>query len=363
MLKSIELNDAESLTETPNFTEVPNLERLIVEGCTNLSTVHPSISKLKHLVLLNMKNCKSLEIISRDMSLKSLEVFSLSGCAHLKKFPRIEGDMDCLSKLYLDGTAIKELPKSIKRLRGLTLLDLTNCKNLTALPDVISSLTILKKIILSGCSTLDEIPDKIGEVECLEELDISGTAIRQLPRSIVYLKNLKVLSCSMCLGQLGLHLLSPSSFPGFRTLMELDLRYCNLYDGEIPNDLDHLSSLKKLYLCGNNFTSIPESVCRLSKLEDLTTTNCSKLQSFPKLPSSVRKVWVDDCVSLNYEFDEYEVWDANVEGQLGIINRSISPMCYIQMSNLQFAAWLHRYHEVNQVSLSLSERIILLLFK
>ncbi|PRQ33257.1 putative TIR domain, P-loop containing nucleoside triphosphate hydrolase [Rosa chinensis] len=277
-LKSIDLKDSESLIETPDFRGVPNLERLILEGCTKLSKVHPSICNLKHLRLLNMKNCESLRITSWDISLESLEIFNLSGCARLKRFPEIVGDMKCLSKIYLDGSAVEELPVSIERLTGLTLLDMAHCKNILRIPSVISSLTRLKTVILSGCSNLIEIPESIGNVECLEELDISGTAIRQMPRSIVYLKNLKELSCSGCSGQVstsllfpclpelcpGPNLLLPASLSGFSSLISLNLNYCDLIDGALPNHLDHMSSLVELKLRGNNFTSIPEIIAKAS---------------------------------------------------------------------------------------------------
>ncbi|XP_062018879.1 disease resistance protein RUN1-like isoform X1 [Rosa rugosa] len=197
-LKSIDLSDSESLIETPNFTGVPNLEILIFTGCKKLSKVHPSIVTLRRLTLLNMKNCKSLKSISHNISLESLETLILSGCAQLKRFPDIVGDMECLSKLYLDGTAITELPLSINCLAGLTVLDLSDCKNLLRLPNAICSLTWLKKFTLSGCSKLRNIPDSLVGLESLEELDVSRTAITQMPLFIVYLKNLKVLSYSGC---------------------------------------------------------------------------------------------------------------------------------------------------------------------
>ncbi|XP_024189900.1 TMV resistance protein N [Rosa chinensis] len=362
-LKSIELTDSESLTETPDFTGVPNLERLILEGCTKLSSVHPSIRNLKKLVLVNMRNCKSLESITCKVSMESLETFILSGCSKLKRFPEIVGDMKCLSKICLDGTAIQELPSSIEFLTGLMLLNLSDCKKLLRLPSVIYHLTSLKTINLSGCSNLDEIPLTLGGVESLEELDVSGTAIRQMPSSIVYLKNLKVLSCSGCTGMLSsslvfgwfpalcpaMGLLSPFSLLGLCFLTELDLSYCNLFDGAIPNDLDCLSSLKYLYLRGNNFTSLPQSISRLSNLWDLCLRDCSKLQSLPKLPITVEYIWTDGCTSLRSDSDQYEVWPSGEEGRLAIIKRSVSPECLVIMPELEFIAVLQRYHDINEV--------------
>ncbi|KAM5584022.1 hypothetical protein ABKV19_003744 [Rosa sericea] len=367
-LKSIDLKDSASLIETPDFTGVPNLETLILEGCTKLSKVHPSICNLRRLRLLNMKNCKSLRITSWDISLESLEIFNLSGCARLKRFPEIVGDMKCLSKIYLDGSAIEELPLSIERLTGLTLLDMAHCKNILRIPSVISSLTRLKTIILSGCSNLIEIPENIGNVECLEELDISGTAIRQMPSSIVYLRNLKVLSCSGCSGQVatsllfpclpeacpGPNLLLPASLSGFSSLMSLNLSYCNLFDGALPNYLDCMSSLMELKLRGNKFTSIPESICRLSKLVRLELDGCILLQSLPKLPSNINSVRANGCMSLKSDSDQYEVFRSKNRKLVRIYKRTTSSTCSIRMSNSQFAAWLNRYHEVNEVQVEIS---------
>ncbi|XP_062019134.1 disease resistance protein RUN1-like isoform X2 [Rosa rugosa] len=367
MLKSIDLMDSENLIETPDFTGVPNLERLNLEGCTKLSKVHPSISNLIHLRLLNMKNCERLQITSWDISLKSLEIFNLSGCARLKRFPEIVGDMKCLSKIYLDGSAIEELPVSIEHLTGLTLLDMAHCKNILRIPSVISSLPRLKTIILSGCSNLIEIPENIGNVECLEELDISGTAIRQMPSSIVYLRNLKKLSCSWCSGQVstsllfpclpevcpGPNFLLPASLSGFSSLMSLNLSYCNLIDGALPNDLDRMSSLMELKLRGNNFTSIPESICRLSKLIKLELDGCIRLQSLPKLPSSIKLVGAAGCMSLKSDSDQYDVFYSS-EKTVWINKLTTSTICSINIRNSQFAAWLNIYHEVNEVQVDIS---------
>ena len=46
-------------------------------------------------------------------------------------------------ELFLDGSAIPELPSSIGRLNGLVSLNLTDCKKLASLPQSICELTSL----------------------------------------------------------------------------------------------------------------------------------------------------------------------------------------------------------------------------
>ena len=119
--------------------------------------MHPSVGGLKQLIKLNLKDCKSLENLPHELNLESLEILILSGCSKLKKFPEIGRDMMSLSELYLDGTAIEELPPSIKHITGLTLLNLQDCKNLLSFRSVICSLTFLEILTLSGCKGLQQI--------------------------------------------------------------------------------------------------------------------------------------------------------------------------------------------------------------
>ncbi|KAM5574594.1 disease resistance protein RUN1 [Rosa sericea] len=333
MLKFIDMSDSQYLIRTPSFVEVPNIETLVLEGCTRLVEVDPSIGVLKRLNLLNMRNCKSLKSLPPNISLESLTIFNLSGCSSLKKFPEIEGNMQSLLELHLDGTAIEELPASIESLTGLTLLNLGDCTNLFRLPSTIHLLTSLKSLILTGCSELGDIPENLNCVECLEDLDISGTAIRELS-CIADMKNLKSLcfrggknlppkswhSLFNCWGMFGrkdvpVGLLLPASLSGLSSLTYLNFSECNLMDGDIPNDLGSLVSLRKLILSGNKFSCLPESISQLSKLQTLYLNNCSRLQSLPKkLPLSVRAVHADDCTSLMDYPDQFLVWTSSVSG-------------------------------------------------
>ncbi|XP_050135380.1 TMV resistance protein N-like [Malus sylvestris] len=337
MLKSIDLSDSLYLIATPNFIEVPNLEKLVLQGCTRLVEVHPSLGLLKNLILLNMRNCKSIESLPPFINLESLRTLTLSGSSRLKRFPQIEGNMKSLLELHLDGTAIEELPPSIQRLTGLTLMNMGGCKNLFRLPNTIQYLTSLETLILTGCSELDDIPEDLNCVECLEELDISGTAIRA-SSSIAAMKNLKTLSFQGCKdlpskswhslfncwwwgrkGNVPVSLLLPTSLSGLTSLTSLNLSDCNLIDGAIPDDLGTLISLRTLNLSANNFVCLPESIGQLSKLESLNLMNCSRLLSLPKkLPLSVRHVPADDCTSLIDFPDQFKVWTSAVSGMTTI---------------------------------------------
>nr|ABF81434.1 TIR-NBS-TIR type disease resistance protein [Populus trichocarpa] len=282
-LKIINLSNSLYLTKTPDLTGIPNLESLILEGCTSLSEVHPSLAHHKKLQYVNLVNCKSIRILPNNLEMESLNVFTLDGCSKLEKFPDIVGNMNELMVLRLDETGITKLSSSIHHLIGLGLLSMNSCKNLESIPSSIGCLKSLKKLDLSGCSELKYIPEKLGEVESLDEFDASGTSIRQLPASIFILKNLKVLSLDGCKRIVVLPSLS-----GLCSLEVLGLRACNLREGALPEDIGCLSSLKSLDLSQNNFVSLPKSINQLFELEMLVLEDCTMLESLPEVPSKVQ---------------------------------------------------------------------------
>jgi Leucine-rich repeat (LRR) protein len=307
-LKIIDLSYSPFLIETPDFTEAPNLEKLIFEKCARLYEVHPSIGVLKQLTLLNLKNCGSLTSLPCNISLDSLEILILSGCWKLKKFPEIVGNMKRLKKLKLDGTAIKELPLSIGRLSGLTVLNLKYCRSLTSLPCNIS-LDSLETLFLSDCLNFKKVSKIVGNMKRLKELHLDGTAIKELPLSIGHLSGLTMLNlegcrsltslpCNISLDSLEILILSScwklkkfSEIVGnMKCLKKLKL------DGtaikELPLSIGHLSGLTVLNLkdC-KSLTSLPCNIS-LDSLEILILSHCWKLKKFSEIVKNMKHLKV-----------------------------------------------------------------------
>ncbi|KAM5577883.1 disease resistance protein RPV1-like [Rosa sericea] len=293
-LTDINLSYSQKLTGTPDFTCAPRLERLILVECRKLVEIHRSIGFLKMLTCLNLKDCTSLKSLPEKLETKCLRILVLSGCSKVKKIPDFVGSMEGLSELYLDETAIEQLPISVRLLTGLILLNLRNCKNLKSLPSDIGNLMSLKLLNICGCSKLEALPDSLGKIDCLEELDAGGTSISTLPTSICLLGNLKVLSLRGCKGMPGKRPRYPRSFRlpitdsgGLRSLTELNLSDCNLQEGTIPKDIGCLSSLLSLNVSKNSFNSLPKSIRQLSKLQNLNLESCKSLQNLPDLSSRI----------------------------------------------------------------------------
>ncbi|XP_015164843.1 TMV resistance protein N-like [Solanum tuberosum] len=308
-LKYMNLSHSQKLIRMPDFSVMPNLERLVLEECTSLVEINFSIGDLGKLILLNLKNCRNLKTLPKRIRLEKLEILVLSGCSKLRTFPEIEEKMNRLAELYLGATALSELPASVENLSGVGVLNISYCKHLESLPSSISRLKCLKTFDVSGCSKLKNLPDDLGLLVGLEELHCTHTAIQTIPSSISLLKNLKHLSLRGC-SALSSQVSSSShgqksmgvnfqNLPGLCSLIMLDLSDCNISDGGILSNLGFLPSLEGLILDGNNFSNNPAaSISCLTRLKALALAGCRRLESLPKLPPGIEKIYADECTSL-----------------------------------------------------------------
>ncbi|TQD96966.1 hypothetical protein C1H46_017446 [Malus baccata] len=278
-LKIINLTRSPHLKKTPDFTEAKNLEKVIFRSCTSLLEVHPSISSLDNLVLLDFENCGNLKIFPSRIGMKSLRTLKLSWCSSLDKFPEISDVMQYLSELYLNNTGIKELPSSISNLTGLVVLNIKGCRKLESLPSSISHQKSLQCLDVFGCSNLEKFP-KIPEVKNkLSELYLGRTAIKELPASVLNLTNLVTLRLNDCRELESL----PSSISHMKSLQYLDVSDCSNLE-KFPEISEIMNKLSKLYLGGTAIKELPVSILNLTNLVTLKLNDCRELES---LPSSI----------------------------------------------------------------------------
>ncbi|XP_042965049.1 disease resistance protein RUN1-like isoform X2 [Carya illinoinensis] len=118
-LTDMQLWRCEFITRIPDLSSSPNLKNLDLEECSNLVEVHDSVGLLDKLEYFNVEGCCKLRILPKRFKLRSLSNFDFAHCLSLEDFPEIECEMEFLRSLLLFGTSIKELPSSIKNLKGL----------------------------------------------------------------------------------------------------------------------------------------------------------------------------------------------------------------------------------------------------
>ena len=101
-LKFVDVSNSQQLIKMPNFSTMPNLERLNIGGCTSLHKLHSYIGAISHMkfikeLCLNETGIK--EVPSSIGYLTSLEILNFSRCWILKKLPDIFANMKRLRKL------------------------------------------------------------------------------------------------------------------------------------------------------------------------------------------------------------------------------------------------------------------------
>ncbi|KAK2657298.1 hypothetical protein Ddye_010350 [Dipteronia dyeriana] len=276
-LKEINLAWSKNLINCPDLSGAPNLVSLNL-SFTSLCEISSSIQHLSKLNDLYLSKCKRLRGLPDCTDLKSLRKLYLSYCSNLKVLPELPCNIE---RLQLLGSAIEELPSSIKYLSKLVRLELSGSKKLKSLPNNISELKSLEHLNLTRRSKLEKLPDEIGTLDSLRDFEAQGSAIKEVPSSIINLNNLQKLSFEGCKGQDMLGLLLPP-LSGLHSLRELDLTDCAIT--KLPDSLGCLSSLNDLYLGRNNFESIPTSIKNLSNLQYLDIGYCEALQSLPEVP-------------------------------------------------------------------------------
>ncbi|XP_039165499.1 disease resistance protein RPV1-like [Eucalyptus grandis] len=253
---------------------------LILEYCSHLVRIDPSIGQLQRLQILDLKFCTDLGNLPRELDslealrelrldgtyiedipvsqdMKHLKTLSACNCKSLARLSSEIGDIKSLEFLSIDGSELTTLPDSIKRLEKLKQLSLRDCRLLWKLPDAIGNLTSLENLDLSSTG-IDKLPHAIGNMHHLKMLKMDGSFIRKFPRSIGMLKKLEEIHASRC-----------------RSLEK------------IPEEIKGLSRLRNLVLSDSNIPSLPGSISSLSHLQNLDLYGCDNLHEVPLLPTSL----------------------------------------------------------------------------
>ncbi|XP_009333811.2 disease resistance protein RUN1-like [Pyrus x bretschneideri] len=192
-LKILNLSHSNDLTETPDFSLVPNLEWLILKDCSSLVDVHESIGNLQGLVHLNMEYCKSIKKLPENISkLTSLETLIISGCSSLSVFPTDMRKMESLKVFQADGVPIHQL--------------LTATEEVTLWPRRSVEITWasylpsnLVDLSLRNCNLGDnDFPREFGNLSALCSLNLGGNPIHSLPDCIRGVAGLRRLSFEYC---------------------------------------------------------------------------------------------------------------------------------------------------------------------
>ncbi|TYI58400.1 hypothetical protein E1A91_D11G355100v1, partial [Gossypium mustelinum] len=265
-LKIMNLKGCQNLIKTPNFTTASNLEVLILEGCTKLVDIHPSIGSLPIKIRM-----------------ESLETLIFSGCSSLVRFPKIDGKMERIKTLELSGCYIVEnfsenLQQAKLRPNLSSVFKVIQGRRTTPMAPMLpllSGLSSLSKLNLRECNLCEvNIPRDISGLSSLKHLDLRGNNFISIPASLTGLSKLECLYLSYC-------------------------NMCTLDEADIHSSISGLSSLQYLDLSACCCCLLlQQSLTPLSKLQFLGLAYCNMLKSLPDIPTRLGYVWLDGCSSL-----------------------------------------------------------------
>jgi hypothetical protein len=198
----IDLSHSRNLIKMPSFLDIPNLERLDLEGCIKLMQIDPSIGILRRLSDLNLKNCTNLVSIPNNIfGLSSLEYLNLSGCQKLlnNKLLKRQRQIENLEILDRKESTTQYQSKALTVLKPFFWFWETFQKqdSVCLLLPSSSHLSCLQYLDLSFCN-LVEVPNAIGWLHCLESLNLGGNNFVTLPSSIKELSKLRELNLEHC---------------------------------------------------------------------------------------------------------------------------------------------------------------------
>ncbi|KAH0941349.1 hypothetical protein HID58_000986 [Brassica napus] len=159
---------------TNDFRTMPALTRLLVRNCTELKRL-PQLKPLTKLQLLDASGAKKL--------VEMLEV-----CLEEKDELRI---------LNISETALPELADTINDDVHLNQLLVRNCSAMKELPNI-EKLTHLEVFDVSGCDKLGKIDGTFEKMSYLHKVNLSGTDLRELPKGMSELANIKELVIRNC---------------------------------------------------------------------------------------------------------------------------------------------------------------------
>ncbi|KAM7474443.1 hypothetical protein LguiB_021686 [Lonicera macranthoides] len=200
-LKILDLSFSEWLARTPNFSGLPNLERLILKGCVSLVEVCESIECAEMLDLLDLQDCKTLRKLPRNIGkLISLRILVISGC-NIVEFPSEMKNMKSLEVIKADGIELNPLQTSSGEVKLLQQFFRLMVPTPRKGPEAFWACLpySLKSLSMSGSNLSDNsFPENFGNLPSLSDLDLSKNQFRRLPNCIRSLSGLKSLNLYQC---------------------------------------------------------------------------------------------------------------------------------------------------------------------
>ncbi|GMN65446.1 hypothetical protein TIFTF001_034511 [Ficus carica] len=255
-LKVLNLRRSRNLTQIPDLTKAPCLEKIELKDCKRVVNL-PRITGM----------------------LKFLQSLDLSGCSRVDKFPELPRN---IKELNMSGTKIRQVPSTIEHLSHLERFVLSKCRKLETLPTSIHKLKSLRYLDLDDCMQFKYLPKNLEpslstDLLLLEILDLNNTKISEIPDWIIRLPSLvQLVICETRITTI------PASIK-YSKLHHLEVRGCKF-----------LLSLPELPV---SLTFVDAQGC--TSLEKVTISSIALGPQVPYRSSNYERLIIDDSLKLD----------------------------------------------------------------
>jgi Leucine-rich repeat (LRR) protein len=315
-LVRLTIRNCDALSHISGAVQVlfPLLEELYIERCRELKSI-PSMSHLSSKLLrLTIRDCDALSDMSGEFqaSMTSFKYLTIEHCSNLASIPSLQNctalkvlSISKCSKVVpiilelhsLRSVSIRSCEEACVRIRwplscaNLEDLKIEHCRELIFDDDLhggeLLPSSCLQSLVIMRCEYLKSVPDGLERrLHSLVRLDISGCPnLSHIPEEFFRgLNQLEVLHIGGFSEEL-------EAFPGMNSIHHLSgsLKELKIIGWKklksLPNQLQHLISLKKLKIYGFNgeefAEALPHWLANLSSLQELTISECQNLKCLP----------------------------------------------------------------------------------
>nr|CAD1842879.1 unnamed protein product [Ananas comosus var. bracteatus] len=285
-----------SITNCPNIgsllglQELNNLADLTLMGCLKLANAE---TKLGSPVLRSFGTDAPslLDVLLAEEALASLQLLSIEEFKEESFRSEEEQVLQHPTSLYslaFESCSIKSLPNSLEGISSLQALGISDCPNITSLPDLPKSLRYLS---ITDCPN---IGSSLGLQELNDLKDLTLMGCPKLARAETKLGSPVLRSFRTDAPSLLHVLLAGEALASLRRLWIHEFK-TKSFSSDEEQVFRHLTSLDSLSFQSCSIKSLPNNLESLSSLEDLHISDCPNIMSLPDLPRSLLRLYFTRC--------------------------------------------------------------------